>query len=39
VEGPDYFNSTLKAVDLLGGMGRFVKPGSTVGLLANSPLG
>ena len=37
VEGPDYFNSTLKAVDLLGGMGRFVKPGSTVGLLANVP--
>jgi uncharacterized protein (DUF362 family) len=35
VQGPDYFNDTLKAVDLLGGMGRFVKPGSTVGLLAN----
>jgi uncharacterized protein (DUF362 family) len=35
VQGPDYFNNTLKAVDLLGGMGRFVKPGSTVGLLAN----
>jgi uncharacterized protein (DUF362 family) len=35
VQGPDYFKSTLKAVDLLGGMGRFVKPGSSVGLLAN----
>ena len=35
VQGPDYFHNTLKAVDLLGGMGRFVKPGSTVGLLAN----
>jgi uncharacterized protein (DUF362 family) len=37
VQGPDYFKSTLKAVDLLGGMGRFVKPGSTVGVLANVP--
>jgi uncharacterized protein (DUF362 family) len=35
VQGPDYYNDTLKAVDLLGGMGRFVKPGSSVGLLAN----
>jgi uncharacterized protein (DUF362 family) len=35
VQGSDYFNNTLKAVDLLGGMGRFVKPGSSVGLLAN----
>ncbi len=35
VEGPDCFNSTLKAVELLGGMGRFVKPGATVGLNAN----
>ena len=37
MEGPDYFNSTLKAVELLGGMGRFVKPGSSVGLLVNAP--
>jgi len=35
VQGPDYYADTMKAVELLGGMGRFVKPGSTVGLLAN----
>jgi uncharacterized protein (DUF362 family) len=35
VQGDDYYKDTLKAVDLLGGMGRFVKPGSTVGVLAN----
>lgn len=37
VKGPDYFLDTLKAVELIGGMSRFVKPGATVGLLANNP--
>jgi uncharacterized protein (DUF362 family) len=37
VEGADYFKSTLKAVELLGGMKRFVAPGASVGLLINAP--
>jgi uncharacterized protein (DUF362 family) len=37
VEGADYFNNTLKAVELLGGMKRFVTPGARVGLLINAP--
>jgi len=37
VEGADYFADTLKAVDLLGGMRRFVPPRTRVGLLINAP--
>ncbi len=37
VEGADYFAATLRAVELLGGMGRFVKPGTRVGVLINAP--
>lgn len=37
VKGEDYFNNTIKAVDLLGGMKNFVSKGSTIGILANSP--
>jgi len=37
VEGADYFNNTLQAVELLGGIGRFVPPGARVGLLLNAP--
>lgn len=36
VRGGDYFKSTVRAVENLGGMGRFVSKGDTVGLLANS---
>lgn len=37
IEGPDAFASTLRAVDALGGIGRFVPRGSKVGLLVNGP--
>lgn len=37
VKGEDYFNNTIKAVDLLGGIKNFVSKGSRVGLLVNSP--
>lgn len=37
VQGPSPFANAVKAVELLGGMGRFVKPGATVGLLVNAP--
>lgn len=37
VKGADYFKSTIKAVELLGGMGRFVSKQAKVGLLINSP--
>ncbi len=37
VQGPSPYANAVKAVELLGGMGRFVKPGSTVGLLVNAP--
>ena len=37
VTGSDYFASTLKAVEMLGGMERFVMRGAKVGLLVNSP--
>ncbi|MEW6266792.1 MAG: DUF362 domain-containing protein [Thermodesulfobacteriota bacterium] len=33
----DYFKNTIKAVDLLGGMGRFVPRQAKVGLLVNNP--
>lgn len=34
--GPDYGKDALKAVELLGGMGRFVPKGASVAILANS---
>ncbi len=37
VKGADYFQNTIKAVEILGGMGRFVPKQSRVGLLINSP--
>lgn len=39
VVGDRYFENTVKAVEALGGMKRFVQPGNTVGILVNSPLG
>ncbi len=39
VSGGEPFRSALKAVDALGGMGRFVSKGDRVGLLINSPFG
>ncbi len=36
VQGSNYFNSTIKAVEMLGSMGKFVPTGSKVGLLINS---
>ena len=36
VNGEDYFLSTVKAVEQLGGIEKFVKSGDKVGLLANS---
>jgi uncharacterized protein (DUF362 family) len=37
VEGVDTFAATLRAVELAGGIGRFVPPGAKVGLLINAP--
>jgi len=37
VNGANFFDNTMKAVDLLGGMSKFVSRGSRVGLLINSP--
>jgi uncharacterized protein (DUF362 family) len=37
VEGTDTFAATLRAVELAGGIGRFVTPGAKVGLLINAP--
>jgi uncharacterized protein (DUF362 family) len=37
VQGDRYFENTLKAVDALGGMQKFVRPGQSVGILMNSP--
>jgi uncharacterized protein (DUF362 family) len=37
VNGANYFVSTMKAVEMLGGMSKFVSKGSSVGLLINSP--
>ncbi len=34
--GMDYFNTTIEAVEQLGGIGKFVSRGDKVGLLANS---
>lgn len=36
VKGDDYYSNTIKAVDALGGMKKFVSKGSTIGLLVNS---
>ena len=35
--GNDRFNNTVKAIESLGGMGKFVKKNSKVGLLINAP--
>ncbi|MFZ5515640.1 MAG: DUF362 domain-containing protein [Candidatus Zhuqueibacterota bacterium] len=37
VKGTNYFESTVKAIELLGGMKKFVGAGDRVGLLLNSP--
>lgn len=37
IKGSDFFENTVKAVDQIGGMKRFVSKGSRVGLLLNSP--
>jgi uncharacterized protein (DUF362 family) len=37
VNGTDFFENTVKAVDLVGGMSKFVSKGSKIGLLVNSP--
>jgi uncharacterized protein (DUF362 family) len=37
VNGTDYFENAKKAVEMLGGMGKFVSKGNKVGLLINSP--
>jgi len=36
VEGTSFFDNTIKSIELLGGMQRFVSEGSKVGLLINS---
>jgi uncharacterized protein (DUF362 family) len=36
VQGDDYYANTVKAIDALGGMNKFVTGNSTVGLLVNS---
>jgi uncharacterized protein (DUF362 family) len=36
VQGPAYFQNTIKAIGLIGGMEKFVPRGSSVGLLINS---
>jgi uncharacterized protein (DUF362 family) len=37
VKGTNYFKNTIKAVEILGGMSKFVSKQSKVGLLINSP--
>jgi hypothetical protein len=37
VKGADPFAATRRALESLGGIGRFVRPGATVGLLINHP--
>jgi len=37
VKGADYFASTQKAIEALGGIKKFVSPGAKVGLLINAP--
>jgi len=36
VQGADYFQNSLKAVEALGGMGRFLQHGGVVGILPNA---
>lgn len=36
IEGSNYYGNTYKALEILGGMGKFVTNGSKVGLLTNS---
>ena len=36
VKGDNVFENTFKAIEMLGGMQRFVQPGQTVGILVNS---
>jgi uncharacterized protein (DUF362 family) len=36
VSGSNYYDATVRAVELMGGMKRFVPPGARVGLLVNS---
>ena len=38
VAGDRYFDSTMRALDALGGMRKFVHEGDTVGILVNSPI-
>ena len=38
VVGDRYFDNTMKALNALGGMQKFVQRGNTVGILVNSPL-
>lgn len=38
VTGSNYFDATMKSVELIGGIGAFVKSGASVGILINSPL-
>lgn len=37
VNGTNYFQNTFKALEMLGGINKFVQKGKTVGLLINSP--
>jgi len=37
VHGADYYGAAVKAVEILGGMSRFVPQGANVGVLVNSP--
>ena len=37
IKGVDYYNNTIKAVNAVGGMKKFVPKGSTVAVLINSP--
>jgi uncharacterized protein (DUF362 family) len=36
INGPDYYNNTIRAVELIGGMKKFVPERASVGLLINS---
>jgi len=36
INGLDYYNNTIRAIELIGGMNKFVPQGSSVGLLINS---
>jgi uncharacterized protein (DUF362 family) len=37
VKGSDYYAGTMKAVEMLGGIGKFVRRGDRVAVIANSP--